>query len=398
MNPSRIYPLRNPCKQKDWGSRQAIPGFLGEPAAEAPLGELWMGAYPGASSMLIDDDGREVGLDAAIADDPANWLGGDGAARSGELPFLFKILAADSALSIQAHPSQAQARAGFEREETAGVPRNAKHRNYRDPHHKPELICALTPFTALVRFRAQAQIARAFEALEPGPLAERVAALREDPGQGSLRAFFEALMALPDREAGRLVEHAAVHAEEPEVRGWVAKLAKQHPGDRGALAPLYLNLVTLEPGQALFLEAQELHSYLDGLAVELMANSDNVLRGGLTQSHVDVDELLATLSYEQGGVELAATTELSGGWLRYESPAEEFALRRAEVQGRFEAETGGRLEILLCTRGSGQIECDGGRALPLRRGVALVCPAAVKGYCLQGDLEVYTARAGAGAA
>jgi mannose-6-phosphate isomerase class I len=269
----RVYLLRNARMPKDWGSTVAIPDFLGEQASQTPLGELWMGAYPGSPSQLVEAGRAGPGLDVAIAADPEAWLGSEVARRfDGRLPFLFKVLAAETALSVQAHPSQDQARAGFEREEGQGVPRDAPERNYRDPRHKPELICALTPFTALARFREPGEIAARLAGVSVPELGSQLEQLRAEPDRAALRGLFEALMKLPDAPRLRLLERALEVAESSSdaAFAWVAKLHDQHPGDLGALAPLYLNLLTLEPGQALFLHACELHSYLSGLAVELM--------------------------------------------------------------------------------------------------------------------------------
>jgi mannose-6-phosphate isomerase len=392
----RVYLLRNARIPKDWGSTVAIPDFLGEQASQTPLGELWMGAYPGSSSQLVEAGRPGSGLDVAIAADPEAWLGSEVArCFDGQLPFLFKVLAAETALSIQAHPSQDQARVGFEREEGRGVPRDAPERNYRDPRHKPELICALTPFTALARFREPGEIAARLAGVSVPELGSQLEQLRAEPDRAALRGLFEALMKLPDAPRRRLLERALEVAEvsSDPAFAWVAKLHDQHPGDLGVLAPLYLNLLTLQPGQALFLHACELHSYLSGLAVELMANSDNVLRGGLTQSHVDVPELLATLSYETGPALPARTTEARPGLLVYESPAQEFELRRVRVGPGAAFESGERqaLEIALCTRGEGRVQWRGGE-LQAAQGACLVAPAAVPGLRIEGDLELYVAR------
>jgi len=405
VDPTRIYPLLNECKEKDWGSTVAIPSFLGKPASPVRLGELWMGAYPGSPSRLIEaaaEDHGDVkpGLDAAIAADPQAWLGSEVAARfGGQLPFLLKVLAAETALSIQAHPSQEQAQAGFAREEALGLARDAPQRNYRDPHHKPELICALTPFTALARFREAGEIAERLGALGVAELGPQIEKLRAAPTREVLGALFEALMTLPDALHPRILAKAlrlAASSSDPAL-SWVTKLHSQYPGDLGVLAPLYLNVLTLEPGEALFLHSRELHSYLSGLAVELMANSDNVLRGGLTQSHVDVPELLGTLSYQFGPVSLAPTTWLRTDLARYESEAAEFELQRLCAAPGSDFESGERqtLEILLCTHGHGSIQSVSGEpALPLTRGASVVVPASVAGFHIRGELELYAARPG----
>lgn len=330
-------------------------------------------------------------LDAWIARDPTALLGAEGAERwEGRLPFLFKVLAAARPLSIQAHPSLAQARAGYARENGAGLAPDAPNRCYRDPNHKPELICALTPFTALDRFRRPAEILRGFEAL--GVEGEALAPLHEG-GRDGLARGFEALMT-PGAERDRLLEaavRAARSADASPEHAWVARLAEAWPGDVGALAPLLLNLVRLEPGEALYLPAGELHSYLEGVGVELMANSDNVLRGGLTEKHVDVPELLATLSFESGPAERLRPRPAAAGEQRYAAPVEEFAL--SVLRAPYAAPARRGLEILLCTEGEGRL-VTARQALDVARGAIWLVPAAAPPYRLEGAATLYRAAVG----
>ena len=207
-----------------------------------------------------------------------------------ELPFLFKVLAAEVPLSIQAHPNQEQARSGWARENAEGIPLDAPRRNYRDLNHKPELLCALTPFVALKGFRPFDETTRGLDPIARPELAGEPARLGREQSPAALRSLFARLMTLEADEREPLLKRAAAQAArkpaDPAWR-WVKSLMERHPGDVGALAPLYHNLVTLAPGQAFFLPAGELHAYLEGTALEIMANSDNVLRGGLTPKHVD---------------------------------------------------------------------------------------------------------------
>jgi len=378
--------MHNPLMPYAWGSPTAIPELLGrENPNGSPWAELWMGAHPKAPSS-VDHGGERWRLDALIERDPEAILGPEAAMSGGALPFLFKVLAAGSPLSIQCHPDKAQAAAGFAREEALGIPRDAANRSYRDANHKPELIVALTQFTALKGFRAVMEIREGLATHVPlALLPER--ALLDEPG--GLRRFFSALMNLP-RERREMVLETALRRSAPG--GWVHRLHRKYPGDIGALAPLILNMVTLHPGEALFLEARELHAYLEGLGLEVMANSDNVLRGGLTQKHVDVPELLSTLNFDPIQPRILSPESVGPAEARYDTPAPEFALSVIDLaDGRgFAASAGRGVEILLMVSGSGRAEC-GGEVLPIRQGDALLAPASAGAYRLSGEGRVYRA-------
>ncbi len=314
-----------------WGSTTAIPALQGRSPSGGPEAELWLGAHPLAPSRLVPPTEGIADLAALIASDPVAALGADIADRfAGGLPFLMKVLAAAEPLSLQTHPSAAQAAAGFAAEEAAGVPRRAATRRYRDPHHKPELVCALTPFEALCGFRPPEEIAASLTEAGAGSWANR---LRRD----GLPACFAALYGSEPPAQRSLVERVA--GRHPLV----ARLAARHPGDIGCVAALFLHHVVLEPGQALFLGPGNLHAYLEGVAVEVMANSDNVLRAGLTPKHVDVDELLRVVRCEP--VALDVLTPAPDG--AYASPAPEFRLRRPPLPATLHGPA-----IVLCTEGA----------------------------------------------
>ena len=266
---------------------------------------------------------------------------------------------------------------------------------------KPELICALTPFRALNRFREPAEIVRAIEALGVGGLAPVLEPLRDAPDRRGLAAFFEGWMTLASARREELVESAVAAARraagaDPALAE-VARLARAYPGDAGVLAPLFLNWLELAPGEAMYLPAGELHSYLDGIGVELMGNSDNVLRGGLTPKHVDVPELLATLAFRSGPVERLRPEPDGDASARYATPAEAFELSVLCLgpRARWSAPAERGAEILLCTSGRVQLADARGRTLELPRGVAAIAPAAAGAYSCEGEGVVY--RAGVGA-
>ncbi len=381
--------MDNPVRPYAWGSRTVIAELQGRPTPSPhPEAEMWLGAHPGDPSHLVAADGGRVSLLDALRGDPEALLGPDRATKwSGNLPFLLKVLAADEPLSLQAHPSAAQAAEGFARENAAGIPVDAPTRNYRDASHKPELICALTEFHALVGFRAVPDTLELLRALDVAELAPHLALLEAQPDADGLRALFTTWITLPqsvlDRAVPALQEAcvrlAKADAEFCREARMALELSERYPGDAGVLAALLLNLVVLAPGEALYLPAGNLHAYLSGAGVELMANSDNVLRGGLTSKHVDVAELLRVLDFRPCTPPVLHGTE-ADGWVRYDTDAAEFLLRRLDGGDHAGAGDGGTPvavpdagpRILLCTGGSARVRAGGsGDDRVLGRGQAL---------------------------
>lgn len=370
--------LDNPIQPYLWGSKTAIPGLLGLAATEEPAAELWMGAHPRAPSMVLDADGGS--LRERIEADAAALLGAGVAERFGELPFLFKVLAAEQPLSLQAHPNLETAKRGFEREDAAGVPRDAPHRNYRDANHKPELLCALEPFEILCGFASPTAIAERLAQMECpalGPLADRLG--RGDASEGLRGAFDWTLdcpaaqrqAIFPDVVAGlhRTASGRGAHARHAEA---LLQLAATYPGDAGVLGALLLEHRLLAPGEAVYLGAGVLHAYLGGVGVELMANSDNVLRGGMTAKHVDPEELRAVLRFEPTPptvVHPFSTREFESV---YSTPAAEFELSVIELGGddALLRDAHGP-EILLCIEGACNVNDASGSTLVLSAGQSL---------------------------
>ncbi|MFC8681021.1 mannose-6-phosphate isomerase, class I [Microbacterium ureisolvens] len=311
-----LIPLANDPRDYSWGSPSLIAELEGRAPSGRPEAEVWFGDHPGDPSET--PDGRT--LDRWIADE------GPDAGIAEPLPYLLKLLAAASALSIQAHPSKAQAEAGFAREEAAGIPRDAGHRTYRDANHKPELIVALSDtFRALAGLRDLDATRRLVAALGPGaaPLAERLQAT-----DASLTAIIGWLLS-DGADAAREVIAAAVAAESDEFAAEL-ELARTldagFPGDPGIVVALLMNLVTLRRGEGLFVPSGVLHAYLEGLGVELMAASDNVLRGGLTPKHVDAAELVSVLDPTPSMPPVITPRTLGDGIRRYDVPVADFAL------------------------------------------------------------------------
>ena len=339
-----------------WGSRTAIPEFLGvEPTGE-PQAELWFGAHPLAPSIV---DGEP--LDKVVAHDPVGIVGRASVEAFGpRLPFLLKIIAAAQPLSLQAHPSREQAEAGFAREQAAGVPREAPHRTYRDGWPKPELLCALVETEALCGFREPREAYQLFEKLAVTEALELVAPLDDAdmPAGERLRVVFSRLLRLGSDVRSVILDVARAAETMQGSDGWASfartahELNAYYPGDPGVLAALLMNRISLRPGDALFMPPGNLHAYLSGGGVEIMANSDNVMRGGLTPKYINIDELLAILDFTPGLRGLITPSEESGGVWRYPTPAPEFALWRIEPRDEpvvAPATRGGR--VLLVTDG-----------------------------------------------
>ncbi len=371
-----MWQLQNAVRHYPWGSHTVIPELLGLPSpADRPHAELWMGAHPDEPSVRSDG----VPLDKAISAEPELLLGPDVLDRFGpRLPFLMKVLAADQPLSLQAHPTNEQAAAGFAAEEAAGVPRDAATRTFKDPYHKPEILLALTPVDALCGFRPVEESLHCLAKLQVPELKPTIAAL----ARGGLRAAIPQLLALaPDHRDGlvsAVAEAAAgfVAAHDPEFINtyrWAASLAQTYPGDPGVVISLMCNHLTLEPGEAVFLPAGNLHAYLSGAGVEVMASSDNVLRGGLTGKHVDLAALIEVLDFTDGRVPVLHPV-LGPGGLRYPVPVEDFDLTRCQLDDQAGTLTTRGPQLLLCTEGTAVLS-SAEEQLTLPKGAAAFVPA-----------------------
>ncbi|WP_102142812.1 mannose-6-phosphate isomerase, class I [Mycobacterium hubeiense] len=381
-----MHLLRGAVRTYAWGSRTAIAEFTGRKSPTAhPEAELWFGAHPGDPAFLQTDDGEESLLEV-LHEDPEGQLGNVALARFGDtLPFLVKVLAADEPLSLQAHPSAEQAAEGYAREDKLGIPVTAPTRNYRDRSHKPELLVALGPFEALAGFRPVARTVELMRALAVTDLDPYVGLLADQSDADGLRALFTTWITAPQPDLDVLVPavlDGAIHYIRSGKKKFAAEaktvleLGERYPGDAGVLAALLLNRISLKPGEGIYLGAGNLHAYLHGVGVEVMANSDNVLRGGLTPKHVDVPELLRVLDFTptpEG--DLRPETVTDGMELIYQTPAPEFAVSVLTIEGEqlgHEIDAPARHDgpqILLCTEGSTVVHAKSS-TLTLERGSA----------------------------
>jgi mannose-6-phosphate isomerase len=343
---------------------------------------------------------REGGptLREAIAANPETMLGESVCRRfAGELPFLLKVLAAAEPLSLQAHPNAAQAKAGFSLEQAEQVPLAAEQRSYKDPHHKPELIVALTPFSALYGFRRVEATRALFAALDVPALTPYLGPLAGPSPRAGLGETFARLVGA-SREMQRLLADATATAATNRLAfagGFhgefqlAARLGALYPGDIGVVLALLLNLVELRPLEGLYLPAGNLHAYLEGAGVEIMASSDNVLRGGLTKKHVNVPELLRILDFSE--LEPSPlTAEADGDEHVYRTDASEFRLARLELEGSLDVVQRGGAEILLVSAGAAELEIAG-KSIAIPCGGSAFVPGAEGPYRLRGSATVFRA-------
>lgn len=382
--------LYGPIRNYAWGSRSAIATLQGRPVpSPEPEAELWLGAHPGAPAG-VDRDGTRVSLVELLSAEPGHWLGQRVVDRFGtRLPYLLKVLAADAPLSLQAHPDLAQARAGH----AADAGRPAAQRNYVDPHHKPELLVALTSMEALCGFRDPAVSAEVLAAFGVPSLEPVVTALRK--GVEGLADAVRQLLTLPNAERAGLVAAVTSAAVDGPDAHLARTLAASYPGDPGVLVALLLNLVRIAPGEAIWMPAGNLHAYLRGTGVEIMAASDNVLRGGLTPKRVDVDELLRVLRFEVLHDPVVRAESVAPGVVCWPVPVDDFALHQVRVDPERAEVTlplvGPR--VVLCGAGFLTVD-DGAGPVKLGPGQAAVSPAAAGALRIAGTGDAYVASCG----
>ena len=395
-----ISELSNIIQPYAWGSHTALAELRGQIAPSVlPEAELWMGAHPLAPSRLASN-GQSLPSVIAAAPDPhlgARVLDAYGA----KLPFLVKVLAAGTPLSLQAHPSIVQAQQGFADDEAAGIALDSPHRNYKDQNHKPELLCALSEFWALCGFREVSQTLVLLDTLNLAELVPYRAVLAAEPHGVGLAKTFSALMRLPPAQARSLAEVTAQACQarlgqagrfDEELR-WAARLNELYPGDIGVVSALLLNLIRLAPGEAVYLPAGNLHAYLAGTGVEIMASSDNVLRGGLTPKHVNVPELLRVLDFRPlpltplratpNGVEHVYVTPAREFRLSYFDASDETATTHVTVDGP---------EIWLVTQGSFELTDAHTPPLTLTQARSAFVSAATGTLQLRGTGRIFRAR------
>ncbi|HCS4234548.1 TPA: mannose-6-phosphate isomerase [Enterobacter roggenkampii] len=345
--------LINSVQNYAWGSKTALTDLYGiANPNNLPMAELWMGAHPKSSSKIEDASGQALSLRDVIDADKAALLGDKVAQRFGELPFLFKVLCADQPLSIQVHPNKQASEIGFAKENAAGIPLDAAERNYKDPNHKPELVFALTPFLAMNAFREFSEI---ISLLQPVAGANNaIAHFLENPNADALSQLFASLLNMQGEEKSHAlaVLKAALDSQQGEPWETIRLISEFYPDDSGLFSPLLLNVVKLNPGEAMFLFAETPHAYLQGVALEVMANSDNVLRAGLTPKYIDIPELVANVKFvAKPAAELLTQPVKNGAELDFPIPVEDFAFSLHDLSQTETTIAQESAAILFCVEG-----------------------------------------------
>ncbi|PWI32688.1 mannose-6-phosphate isomerase, class I [Vibrio albus] len=378
-----FFPMDNVIQNYAWGSTTSINELfdIANPG-NTPQAEIWMGAHPNGCSKIVENG--EIQLLSDFIDlDKSGILHEGTDIQFGELPYLFKVLAAGNALSIQVHPSKEQAEIGFEKEEQAGIARTAANRNYKDPNHKPELVYALTPYQAMNGFREFPEILSLFNTINLPSIASLVSAFAASPDEEGLQTFFRSMLSLEGTEKETAVQELLTYAnahQNDDLFALILELAELYPGDIGLFCPLILNVLTLQPGEAMFLHACTPHAYLKGTGLEIMASSDNVLRSGLTPKYIDVEELVSCTRFEAKPLKTLLTQpEEQDGILAFPVPVDDFkfAIIQSTDGLTLRPESA---EILFAIDADMTLTHKSGEAVTVRKGESVFIPAYTSKY------------------
>ncbi|ATI65715.1 mannose-6-phosphate isomerase [Edwardsiella tarda] len=381
--------MTNAIQHYAWGSHDALTKLYGIANPDnQPMAEMWMGAHPLNSSRVQDAQGVSHTLRDQIAAAPRAQLGDAVARRFGELPFLFKVLCAAQPLSIQVHPNKRAAEEGFAREEAAGIARNAANRNYKDANHKPELVYALTPFAAMNGFRPFAQIATLLQPLRQAH--PDIDAFIRQPDAEHLRTLFANLLNMQDDVKAQALRclRDVLAQQQGDVWDTIRTIATIYPDDSGLFSPLLLNVIHLAPGQAMFLDAETPHAYLHGVALEVMANSDNVLRAGLTPKYIDVAELLDNVRFVARSADTLLTApQRHGNETHFPVPVADFAFSVHTLDAQPQPLRQASAAVLFCIRGEARLQ-QGEHSLILHPGDACYLSASEAPVTVSGQGEL----------
>ncbi|MBY7796603.1 mannose-6-phosphate isomerase, class I [Vibrio fluvialis] len=380
-----FFKMDNKIQNYDWGSRTAIQdlfGFANE--AQQPQAEVWMGTHPNGCS-IVKQGSTNVSLSELIKQDPPAFLSQSTSKAFGDLPFLFKILAADKALSIQVHPNKQDAELGYAKEQELGVPLSAFNRNYKDANHKPELVYALTEYQAMNGFRPFDEIITEFRLCDIPEVNGYLEQFERNPNQDGLCHFFVEILSMKEARKLNAVDHLLSYAAMKQARpvyALILDLAEQYPNDVGLFAPLLLNVITLKPGEAMFLCARTPHAYIKGTGLEIMANSDNVLRAGLTPKHMDVEELVKCTDFIPKPINTLLTqAEINGSEHHFPVSVQDFqfSVFQAPKEQRVEMTSA---EILMPIDADVALLAQSGETLVLGKGQSAFIPAYVGNYTI----------------
>lgn len=377
--------MGNKIQNYDWGSRTAIHdlfGFANE--TQQPQAEVWMGTHPNGCSM-VKQGNINVPLSELIKQDSSAFLSPSTAETFGDLPFLFKVLAADNALSIQVHPNKQDAELGYAKEQELGVPLSAFNRNYKDANHKPELVYALTVYQAMNGFRPFDEIITEFRLCDIPEINGYLEQFERNPDQDGLCQFFVEILSMGETRKVNAVDHLLNYAAKNQAHSvceLILDLAEQYPNDVGLFAPLLLNVITLKPGEAMFLSARTPHAYIKGTGLEIMANSDNVLRAGLTPKHIDVEELVKCTDFIPKPMSTLLThAEIKGCEHQFPVPVQDFKFSVFQKPKKQQVEMTSA-EILMPIDANVTLLAESGETLVLSKGQSVFIPAYVGNYTI----------------
>lgn len=389
-----LFKLKNVIQNYDWGSKISLQELFDfENINQEPQAELWMGAHPNGCSLVQIDDGTIITLSEFIDAEKSAVLSSKTAEKFGELPYLFKVLAVSNTLSIQVHPDKQEAEIGYRKEDELGIERKAVNRNYRDPNHKPELVYALTPYQAMNGFRTFDEIVFLFSQVvrqtNMPHVESLLVAFQKELTEDGLKAFFIGILSLDEVQKSQSLEalinfaHQNKNSEnEDDLCSLIVELEKTYPDDIGLFSPLFLNVLTLHPGDAMYLDARTPHAYLKGVGLEVMANSDNVLRAGLTSKHIDIEELArCTLFQEKPINSLILEPETFGNKQAYYIPVPDFGFECFTKAGDESVEVNSA-EIIFAIDANVIVEHDSGELILLKKGESVFIPAYAKKYSL----------------
>lgn len=377
-----FFPMTNMIQHYEWGSYSAFTELWGiDNSQQKPQAEIWMGAHcNGCSTVLFK--GSEIKLSLLIETNKSLFLSNEIAKEYSELPFLFKVLAAEKALSIQVHPSKKQAQKGFIKEDKMGIDISSDLRNYKDSNHKPELVYALTDYQVMNGFRPIKDIINCFLYVEISEISTLLNDFVINQTSEGLRNFFYGLLSLQGeiKKAALFKLLTIANKSNDALFSLVSSLANQYPHDLGLFCPLLLNVITLRPGEAMFLDAQTPHAYIKGTGLEIMANSDNVLRAGLTSKHVDINELIRCTDFREKYFEnLLLEPVVHNNTLQYPIPVCDFNFAIILHSEDHKIITQGA-EILLSIDETTFIAHDNGDNCLINKGESIFIPAYVKNY------------------
>lgn len=377
----------NKVQHYDWGSKTALTKLYGiSNPNNLPMAELWMGAHPKASSdVIVPESNQVISLETLISSDPDKYLGKNIAQHYGRLPYLFKVLCAAQPLSVQVHPNKTYAEVGFAKENAAGISLDSPIRNYKDDNHKPELIYALTPFKAMNAFRPLSEIAQLLDFVSAAH--PDIQLFVQSPSEEKLARLFAQILNLAgeQKELALGVLKAALNSRQGEPWNSIKQMVSLYPEDNGLFSPLLLNVVELQPGEAMFLYARTPHAYLEGVGLEVMANSDNVLRAGLTNKHIDITELIANIDFKPTKADdLLSIPEKYGNIWKYNIPVEDFSFNIYSINDSGITVDNNTASVLFCIEGE-LVLSSGNEVISIGSGESIFLPAYEESISIKGN-------------